>query len=202
MMHFTDASGLLGNALVLAAIVSKLPGLSRLERSARGTLMSAVLVFAFVPLGELPLAAYLRGVFGDLSMASLLLLGLYLVRFTGGGAPLPLAAGRHALLILLAATAVVFYPMALGWGSFDPYRLGYGSYGLLACLLPIAIWGALRGHVLVAAPIALAVAAWSAGWYDSTNLWDYLLDPLVSVYAIGALVRQGVRRLRGRPVLQ
>lgn len=202
MTSFVDASGLLGNALALAMLVSKVPGVGRLARGPRGTLMSAVLVFAFVPLGGLSLAAYLRGAFGDLSVASLLLLGLYLVRFVGGGALAPLAAGRHALLVLLAATAAVFYPMALGWGSFDPYRLGYGSYGLLGGLLAIAIWGGLQGRLLVTVTISLAVAAWAAGWYASTNLWDYLLDPLVSIYAIAALLKQGMRRLRGRPALQ
>lgn len=202
MIHFVDATGLLGNALALAMLVSKVPGISRLARGPRGTLISAVLVFAFVPLGGLSLAAYLRGALGDLSIASLLLLALSLVRFVGGGAATPGITGRYALLALLAATAVVFYPMALGWGSFDPYRLGYGSYGLLGCLLAIAIWGAIRGRALVTVSIALAVAAWAAGWYASTNLWDYLLDPLVAIYAISALVKQGVRKLRGKPVLQ
>lgn len=202
MIHLADATGLLGNAVALAALASKAPGVARLVPGARRAITAIVLLASLVPLGALPLAAYLRGAIGDLSLTSLLLLVLYLARFTRGGA----SAARPdpetgALLGLVAATAVVFYPMALGWGDFDPYRLGYGSYGFLACLLALALWGALRSP-LVAAAISLAVAGWSAGWYESANLWDYLMDPLLATYALGALAWRGLRRLRGRRPLQ
>jgi hypothetical protein len=54
----------------------------------------------------------------------------------------------------------------------------------MALLLGLAIWSALRYSTFLALCIALAVAAWSAGWYESPNLWDYLLDPWLAVYAI------------------
>ena len=34
----------------------------------------------------------------------------------------------------------------------------------------------------------LAVLAWAAGWYESGNLWDYLIDPMVAGYAVFALL--------------
>ncbi len=203
MMHFTDATGLLGNAVAIAALASRAPGISRLAPAARRGALAAVLVISLIPLGGLPLAGYLRGAVGDLSVTSLLLLGFYLARLLGAQprASAQAASGRDALRLLVASAAVVFYPLALGWGSFDPYRLGYGSFGFLACLLALATWGALRAS-MVAAAIALAVLAWSAGWYESPNLWDYLMDPLVSAYCIAALVWRGVRRLSGRRRLQ
>jgi hypothetical protein len=201
MIRFVDATGLLGNAVALSALASRVPGFSRLGIGTRHSVLAAVMVGAFVPLGGgLPLAAYLRGAIGDLSVTSLLLLLLYLARLVRGVAlPAPVLAGREALLALVAATAVVFYPLALGWGSFDPYRLGYGSYGLLAALLVLALAAAFRRASLLALAIALAVLAWSARWYASTNLWDYLLDPLLSVYAIIALAGHALRRRRRRP---
>lgn len=201
MIRFVDAAGLLGNAVALTALASRVRGFSRLGMGTRQSVLAAVMVGAFVPLGGgLPLAAYLRGLIGDLSVTSLLLLLLYLARLVRGVAlPAAVLAGRETLLGLVAVTAAVFYPLALGWGSFDPYRLGYGSYGMLAVLLLLALAAVLRGAVLVAIALALAVLAWSAGWYASTNLWDYLLDPLLSVYAIIALAGCALHRRRRRP---
>jgi len=42
---------------------------------------------------------------------------------------------------------------------------------------------------VLALSIALAVAAWSFGWYESTNLWDYLLDPWLAIYALIAQLK-------------
>lgn len=200
MIRFIDATGLLGNAVAIAAVASRVPGLSRLGAGARRALVAAVLVLVLVPLGNgLPLAGYLRGATGDLSVTSLLLLTLYLLRYTGGGPPRQRAsAARDALLALVAVTGVVLYPMALGWGGFDPYRLGYGSYGMLVVLLALALAAVLRGAALVAWALALGVLAWSAGWYASSNLWDYLLDPALVVYAIVALARRAPGLLRRR----
>jgi len=41
--------------------------------------------------------------------------------------------------------------------------------------------------------IALAVLAWSTEWYESRNLWDYLLDPMLFIYAITQLLRSGIQ---------
>jgi hypothetical protein len=67
---------------------------------------------------------------------------------------------------------------------FDPYRLGYANLWFMLALLALAIWSSLRYSTLLALGIALAVAAWSAGWYESPNLWDYLLDPWLAIYAL------------------
>lgn len=199
MIHFTDATGLLGDALAIAAVTTRAPGMARLAPQVRGGVAAGALLVSIVPLNGLPLAGYLRGAIGDLSLTSVLLLALYLARATRAAAAAARpASGWHALLALVAATALVFYPMALGWGSFDPYRLGYGSSVFLACLLALALWGVLRGRPVVAAALAVAVAGWSAGWYESTNLWDYLMDPLLAVYALGALATRGMRRMQRR----
>ncbi len=192
-MHFTDATGLLGNGLAIVVLVSRMPRVSRLVPSHRGWLLGAVFVAALVPLGSLPLAGYLRGAIGDLSITTLTLLGAALLRMQLGR---PVLQDRNTLLLLLIVAAAGFYPLALGWGEYDPYRLGYGSYWLLAYLLGLALLAAWKGFFAVTFAIAAAVLAWSAGWYESTNLWDYLLDPLVAAYAVAAFIRQGVRKLR------
>jgi hypothetical protein len=38
--------------------------------------------------------------------------------------------------------------------------------------------------------LACATLAWATGWYESTNLWDYLFDPFVAAYALVAVSSQ------------
>ena len=49
---------------------------------------------------------------------------------------------------------------------------------------------------MIALCIALATLAWAAGWYESDNLWDYLIDPFVSVYALASLIIVGFKIIR------
>lgn len=189
MIPYTDITGLAGNALALAAIALRLPPLARLAPHGRLAAAAALMLIALIPLGALPLAGYLRGAIGDLSMPTMLLLANFIAGHTWR-AP----AGKTHLLALIAVAALLFYPLALGVGSFDPYRLGYGHYGLLAILLFVALGSAWLRAYWVAASIALAVLAWSAGCYESSNLWDYLLDPLVACYAIVSTFARLLRR--------
>ncbi|TMG72297.1 MAG: hypothetical protein E6H80_12100 [Betaproteobacteria bacterium] len=80
------------------------------------------------------------------------------------------------------------YPFALGLTPFDPYALGYGSAELVTALLlvTLAAWRA-RLNAVVLITIA-AVVAYLGGAYESRNLWDYLIDPMVSAYALVRLL--------------
>jgi len=40
---------------------------------------------------------------------------------------------------------------------------------------------------LVTSCVALGVLAWVVGAYESRNLWDYLLDPLVWAWSLAAV---------------
>ena len=144
-----------------------------------------VLIFGnlfFWPLGmsmELPLAAYIRGVTGDLSIVTLLLLW---------GTLLPQAkATPIGFQVLITIIAIVFYPTALGLGMFDPYAWGYNSIGLLIAVLIVAIVCGLASWTKGVWILAMAIVAWSVNWHESANLWDYLLDPFLvawSAYSI------------------
>lgn len=193
MIHFTDMTGLASSAVAMAAALFLLPGVAHLQRPYLALLAGMALLVALVPFGGLPLAVYVRGIIGDLSITSLILLALSILR--------PLFSLRRAdihsgfvLQILIALAAVVLYPMALGLGLFDPYRWGYGNPWFMGVLLLMALAACFRQFHAAAFCIALAVFAWSTGWYESNNLWDYLLDPWVSIYAIVALIKHGLRR--------
>jgi hypothetical protein len=64
---------------------------------------------------------------------------------------------------------------------------------MLGILLVLAAWGRWRGY-RAAAFVPIIVLAWCAGLLESTNLWDYLLDPLVAIYGVGWLATALVRR--------
>lgn len=178
----------------MTAAAFLLPGVTRMPKSSLALLVSAVAIAAMVPLAGLPAAAYVRGVIGDLSITSLVLLILTILRPLLGWH----SSGTKAsftLQMLITVAALGLYPLALGISSIDPYRLGYGNLWFLSVLLVVALAACFRRIPVVALCIALAVFAWDIGWYESNNLWDYLLDPLLSIYAISAVMRHGVQKL-------
>jgi hypothetical protein len=194
MINFTDMTGLAGSAIAMTALVVQLPGVKRLQRIYFALLVCAIAIAVLIPFGGLPLAAYVRGWMGDLSITSLVLLMLAILRPLFGWASSDTKT-KTALLILITFAALGLYPMALGIGFFDPYRLGYGNLWFMGGLLLLALAACFRQLPLVALAIALAVLAWGVGWYESSNLWDYLLDPLLAIYALSALLRQGLQVL-------
>jgi hypothetical protein len=197
-----DLIALLGIALVLSA------GCLRLLSWRRGVTpwgkwaTVAVLVLLWCPVGpaRLPIVAYVRGISSDLSISlvAIACVGLY-QRLSGAR----LVDGRERTLVnvVFAAGAVFLYPLALGWGDWDAYRLGWGSAGLWAVLLLLSLACWAKGFRLLPVLLALALLAWVAGALESTNLWDYLIDPWLAVAAIfqclKSAVRWGLTRLRG-----
>jgi len=100
--------------------------------------------------------------------------------------------------VWIALLAITFYPLALGVGMLDPYAWGYGSIFLLAGVLITAFVAWLAGSNRIAIILALAILAWTVGWHESTNLWDYVLDPFLGLWAIGSLIRSGWRARAAR----
>lgn len=137
----------------------------------------------FWPLGlslELPLAAYVRGITGDFSIVTTLLLWSTL---------LPNHKATPSLLKLgIVMTALGFYPFALGLGMVDPYAWGYGSIVFLIAVLAFALLCGSANWTKGVWIIGMAIIAWSAHWHESSNLWDYLLDPLLVIWAIASLL--------------
>lgn len=189
MMAYTDLTGLAGVAFALGVMLSRLPLISRFA-VARSWLVAGIMALALLPVSDLSLAGYVRGVSGDLSVTSLLLLGLTL---RSRAHP-----QRQGLLLLVAVAALALYPAALGLGSFDPYRLGYGGHAAWAALLLLALWHWVCGNGLIVLGLALAVSAWALGGYESANLWDYLIDPWVAIHALFALGRAELAALKRR----
>lgn len=147
----------------------------------------------FWPLGlgmELPLVAYVRGVTGDLSIVLTLLLWSSLLP---SSKPVPIA-----FKFAVAIIALCFYPFALGLGMIDPYAWGYGSIAFLIAVLVFAVVCALANWTKGVWIIAIAIIAWAAHWHESSNLWDYLLDPILAIWALMTLIGMLYRRRRDK----
>jgi len=190
--------GLFGCGLLTLVVIATGLRLQRFPVSARIAVMLAVALAVFAPIGDLSAAAYVRGVTGDLSMTTLVLVGAACVtQLTGRTVIEP--RDLRALYWLVAAAAAFLYPFALGWTRFDPYALGYGSIGFVTALLlvTLAAWH-FRCNVVVLIVVAAALA-YCVGAYESRNLWDYLIDPLVALYAMIRLLA-GVRHRSSREV--
>ncbi len=186
--------GLLGCGLLSLAASATVIRLRRLPVRVRYAVMLAAALAVFVPIGDLSIAAWVRGVTGDLSAATLVLAGAACITQVTGRASIG-RRDQQALCWLLVLAAAFLYPFALGWTPFDPYALGFGSVEFITALLLItlAAWGARLNLIVLV--VVVAGLAFLGGAYESRNLWDYLIDPLVSVYAL-------IRLLAPGPVLQ
>lgn len=195
-MTFTDWTGLCGLALVYLLPAMRLPFASRLDVRRRLLFAAGVLVAVLLPVsGGLSAAGWLRGMVGDLSLTSVLLLaGALYPSLRPVQGELWNRRERLVLLCFIAALALLLYPFALGLGALDPYRAGYGTLGAVAMLGLLAFWLMRRGLVLLPLAIAVALLGWSLGVLESDNLWDYLLDVPLALYALGALVRALFKR--------
>ncbi len=184
---------LFGCGLLTLVVVAAGLRLQRFPVNARVAVMLAGAFAVFATIGELSAAAYVRGVTGDLSMTTLVLAGAACVaQFTRRTVIEP--QDLCVLFWLVAAAAAFLYPFALGWTRFDPYALGYGSIEFVTALLlvTLAAWHFRRNAVVLV--VVVAALAYFIGAYESRNLWDYLIDPLVALYALVRLLA-GARRL-------
>jgi len=189
MTHFFTWLALFEISIVSVASLFYLGKIS-LDWHLRG--MKPTLIFIFlsvlmlIPFGssEIPLAAYVRGVTGDLSVISYLLI-------------LNLLLGTKARLALLTPYLFVcmglcFYPFALGLSMFDPYAWGYGDRGFVLIVLAIGLLYLILRHPWETCLFSFAVIAWALHWHESNNLWDYILDPFLFFWAIGISLRWSI----------
>lgn len=147
---------------------------------------------ALLPWGHgLSLAAALRALWGDPSITTLQLVALSLA----GRAPTALARDWRAPAVI-AGVGLAFYPLALGLGDFDPYRLGYQPSLVLALLAVPALLLWWRGQTLWLWLLAVDLLAFAADLLESTNFCDYLIDPLLVAACTALALRNGLAARR------
>ncbi|MBG6070524.1 MULTISPECIES: hypothetical protein [unclassified Polaromonas] len=190
----TDLVALLGIDLVLCAaglrLLASRTGVTQWVKWA----LIACFLLLWLPFGaaQLPLLAYVRGVSSDLSTTLVALACLSLCRRLFDW-PAVAESEKMAVYGALAVAAAVLYPAALGWGDWDAYRPGWGSFGMLGILLMLSLACWVAGLRLLPGLVGLALLAWVAGWMESNNLWDYLMDPWLAIMAMIHCIKTGLR---------
>lgn len=190
MLRLTDAFALVGVSVLVCALMLML--LVSWRAVARGhtalkVLAACCFVVMWIPVGaaQIPVAAYVRGVTGDISI-TLLALAAWHIGYVALACRSVPQRDNMAVMAAAAAAAVFLYPLALGWGDWDAYRPGWGSWGMLLVLLALCTACVAKRLRLLPALVALALLGWSMGLMESANLWDYLIDPWLAIYALGS----------------
>ena len=194
-----DLLALLGIDLVLCAgclrLLGGTRGVSRWEKW--GTVFCFVVLWLPVGAPHLPLLAYIRGISSDLSITLVALACLGLCQRLLG---LRVIVRREKMALngAIAVAALFLYPMALGWGDWDSYRAGWGSYGMWAALLALSLLSWVKGLRLLPILVGVSLLAWSTGLMESTNLWDYLFDPWLATAALFQCMKSGAQLVLNR----
>lgn len=165
------------------------------QLSGRRLAWLAGLLLAALPVAGLPLAAHLRGLFGDPSATTLQLLLLALL----ARSPASFASNWRAPL-LIGLAGLVFYALALGGapllGIADPYRLGYQPQLLVAVLTLPALYLWWRDRPLWLGLFSVDLFVFAADWHSSPNFWDLLIDPPLILACLILAWRNRPRRAR------
>ncbi len=178
----------LGAALVVALLCTWALTQVKDNLRYRQVLFASVLVVSLIPLDGLSISHFARVLTGDLSftgLAWLTLVAWQQLAVTGEKVRAP---EQVYVAVAILLTAIILYPTALGLTQFDLYAFGYQPILLgpfVLALFSFCVW--LR-ITLPAVFLAAAFTGYALGLLESDNLWDYLLDPVVTVYAVVVLI--------------
>ena len=177
---------MIGQVLLASAIILALFQVGKYPAIVRWTALGISAVIGFFKIGDLRLIAYPGGVLGDLSITSQILLASVIVKQVPRIDILS-ARDRSSIFLAAAAGGLVLYPLSSGLTMLDIYSLGFESTALLIGLAVLAVVGwYLRPGAAIVIPVS--VIAFNFGWLTSTNVWDYLLDPMLALFAWGWLL--------------
>lgn len=156
---------------------------SRLEIYHHIFLLGTVIVVSQIPfLYGLSLAQIFRGVLGELSITTLILLAFWnlesVARFQ------QLQEQKRLLFSVIAIIAPPFYWAALGGAPVDPYGWGYANWYLFGILVVGSLLSGYRGYYFIPVVVLSVGLADMVQLLESANLWDYLFDPILAIYAI------------------
>jgi hypothetical protein len=196
-MTLSSIIGIGGHTLLLSAIALRLAYICKLRSSYSYFLAIVALIAVSVPIGAMPVVQVTRGIFGDLSITTIVLLGYFFIFPTT-----PRNSSRQ-LIYLIITTGLLFYPAALGLGMIDPYQWGYlNSYrGIVSPMLFLAALAAVASiavrlkNELMLWCIVLATGAFLLGAMQSKNIWDYLIDPLIVIFGLFRIGIEFIKQL-------
>jgi hypothetical protein len=144
-----------------------------------------------IPIEGIAIARWIAGVSANFSIPSVCLLAVVVWQRTSARQIFSVA-DWGAAWTFGAVGGLVLYPLALGVGSLDPYTWGWRISPLFVANGAITgwlIWKQNRFGIV----LLLAALAFHLQLEESSNYWDYLLDPIYSLVSLVALAgRAGI----------
>lgn len=154
-------------------------------------LASASSAMVILPIGGLPLGRWLVSLYPNPSIPLTALLLSFVLKNTIQLNLLDIRAIQTCRVFSLLA-GVILYPMALGAGSFDPYCAGWHFSWLFVILLCVTL-SLLFFRNRFSVVLLATILAYDLHLLESSNLWDYLVDPILVLVAIVGLIVRMVR---------
>jgi hypothetical protein len=184
MTMFSSVLPWLGQILIFSVLLTLL-----LQRVVKNKQRLIILVMGllplalFLPIQGLASAQWMRSVLGDLSVLTIIvMLNIQLQRWFDRSLITP--SSRSFLLSGVLLAGVVLYPLALGLTAFDAYQLGYTPVLIPVILGGLSIYAWFSSKRDLSIVLLLPLMAHNLNLLESTNLWDYLLDPVLFIYAL------------------
>lgn len=191
-MGWTSVIGLASCAFVAAAALLAMLPITRRPPVVQAGAALACIALMLIPIDGLIIAGYVRGVIGDPSVTTMILFWCLMTRRLTGREIFD-ERNLVATMGLVLFGAVFLYPMAMGFGPWDPYALGFASWPFILTLLLIALLAWWRYLYLPLLCIVLGMVAFAVGLFEATNLWNYLIDPIAVMLAAGWAIERGLR---------
>lgn len=182
---------MIGSLLMALAITAVALSLLRWRQRSPGqrrALTALLLVAALLP-WPFGLAHWLEGGLAQLSVTTGLLALVLVLEANGLPTLLPVDQ-RRALCVLVLLVAPWFYPLSLGAAALDPYAWGFGDFRFSTALLLLGLAAWVSRAYALCLMLVLAQVAFHFRLLHSDNLWDYLMDPALVVYAAVTLLRR------------
>lgn len=183
----------LGTFLLVAGITASIVGFKQRSLVLRIILIAVCAIVPLIPFGGLTIAEYVLTLVGHVSITSMVLLGVAVYRSFSARKIFD-EQERVTLLVLVVVGGLIVFPESFGLDQFNGYQLGFGSIVFAIGLISLSLAFVLLRMFVAAAAIVLSVGAFELHFLLSNNLWDYLIDPLLEIYACLVLVLMVARR--------
>ena len=153
-------------------------------------LASVSALMVILPISGLPAGRWLISLYPNPSIPMTALLFSRVLKNAFQVNLLDVSAIQTAQVFSLLAGAAL-YPMALGVVAFDPYPAGWHFSWLFVILLGVTlVMLFLKNRFSVV--LMTTILAYDLHLLESSNLWDYLVDPILILVAIAGLIARMV----------
>ena len=151
---------------------------------------SASALMVILPIAGLPLGRWLISLYANPSIPLTALLFSWVLKNAFQMNLLDMSGIQTCRVFSILAGAAL-YPMALGAGAFDPYPAGWHFSWLFVILLGVTLMLLFLKNRFSVVLLA-TILAYDLHLLESSNLWDYLLDPILILVAIAGLIARMV----------